>query len=100
MVYNMTPFSTANNPYLMFEAVNTASDNWLSYLVLIATFVILLMTLMRRNPPAESLTSASAVCTVLSLFLVLANLINTVWVVGFTLIFGLSAIGLYITNKT
>lgn len=100
MGYNMSAFSNSNNIYDMFAAINTASENWLSYLFLIGLFVIMTITLLRNNPPAESFTGASAISTVISLFFLLASLINIVWVVGFTLIFALSAISLYLTNKT
>lgn len=100
MSYNMTAFGNATNPLEMFAAVNTASSNWLAYLFLVGVFIVLFMNLSRRNPPAESFTAASAVSTVGALLFLVADLINGVWVVGFTLIFALSAAALYVNNKT
>ena len=100
MGYNMSAFENSSNIYDMYAAVNTASENWLSYLFLLGLFVILVITLLRSNPPAESFTAASTVATVVSLLFLLGNLINVVWVVGFTLVFALSAVSLYLTNKT
>jgi len=100
MGYNMSAFGNATNIYDMYIAVNTASSNWLSYMFLIGLFVIMLITLLRINPPAESFTGASALCTIISLFFLLGDMINIVWVVGFTLIFAGSAVSLYLTNKT
>lgn len=100
MGYNMTAFENSTNIAEMFAAVNTASGNWLSYLFLIGLFVVILITLLRNNPPAESFTAASTVSSVVSLLFLLANLVNIKWVVGFTLLFALSAVSLYLTNRT
>lgn len=100
MGYNMTAFENSTNIYGMFSAVNDASGNWLSYLVLIGLFVVMLITLLRSNPPAESFTGASTLCTVFSVLFLLADLVDVVWVIGFTLLFSLSAVSLYLTNKT
>lgn len=100
MGYNMTAFENSTNIFDMFAAVNTASENWLSYLFLIGLFIIMTITLLRNNPPAESMTGASAIATVISLLFLLGNLINIVWVIGFTLLFAGSAVSLYLTNKT
>lgn len=100
MGYNMTAFEGTNNIWGMFGAVNTLSDNWLSYLFLIGLFIVMLITLLRSNPPAEAFTGASSVSVVISLLFLLANLINVVWVIGFTLLFASSAVGLYVANKT
>lgn len=100
MGYNMTAFENSTNIFEMFSAINTASSNWLSYLFLIGLFVIMLITLLRNNPPAESFTGASAISTIVSLLFLLASLINIVWVIGFTLLFSMSAVSLYLTNKT
>ena len=100
MGYNMTAFENSTNVFQMFEAVNTASENWLSYLFLIGLFIIMLITLLRNNPPAESFTGASTLATVVSLLFLMGNLINIVWVIGFTILFAGSAVSLYLTNKT
>lgn len=100
MGYNMTAFGNSSNIYEMYAAINTASENWLSYLFLIGLYVIMVITLLRNNPPPESFTSASAVASIISLLFLMGGMINVVWVVGFTLIFALSAISLYLTNKT
>lgn len=100
MGYNMTAFENSTNIYDMFVAVNTASSNALSYMFLIGLFVIMLITLLRNNPPAESFTGASTIATVISLLFLLGGLINIVWVIGFTALFATSAVSLYLTNKT
>ena len=99
MSYNMSGFSNSTNLYEMFAAVNVASDNWLVYMALIGVFVILLINLLRNNPPPEAFTASSAVCSILSLAFLLADVINVVWVVGFAFIFALSAVSLYLSNK-
>ena len=99
MGYNMTAFENSTNIYDMFSAVSIASDNWLSYMVLIGLFVVMLITLLRSNPPAESFTGASTISAVVSLLFLIAGLINITWVIGFTLLFCLSAVSLYLTNK-
>lgn len=99
MAYNMSGFTNSTNLYEMFAAVNVASDNWLAYMALIGVFVILLINLLRRNPPAEAFTASSAVCSIFALSLLLADVINVVWVVGFAFIFALSAVSLYLTNR-
>lgn len=100
MGYNMTAFENSTNIYDMFVAVNSASSNLLSYMFLIGLFVIMLITLLRTNPPAESFTGASTIATIVSLLFLLGDLINIVWVIGFTILFATSAISLYLTNKT
>lgn len=100
MGYNMTNFTEAGNVYDMFVAVNSASENWLSYLFLIGLFVIMVITLLRSNPPAESFTAAAAISTIVSIMFLIGDLINVVWVIGFTIIFALTAVSLYLTNKT
>lgn len=100
MSYNMTAFGNSSNVYDMFVAVNTSSENWLSYFFIIGVFIVLLVNLLRRNPPSESFVAASGATTLLCLLFLIGDLINVVWVVGFTLIFALSAVSLYITNKT
>lgn len=100
MGYNMTAFENSTNVYEMFSAINTASGNWLSYMFLIGVFVVILVTLLRSNPPAESFTAASTIASVMSLLFLLGDLINITWVIGFTLLFAISAVSLYLTNKT
>jgi len=99
MAYNMTNFSASNNVLDLGISINEASGNWLSYGILSALFIVLLMTLIRNNNPTpEAFFGSSTICVIVSLLFLTAGLINIVWVVGFTFIWALSAISLYV-NK-
>lgn len=100
MAYNMSAFGNATNIYEMAVSMNTASNNLIGILAILGVFIILLVTLMRRNPPAESFFSASAVTSVWSLLLFGAGLTGVEYFVGTVVITAFSAAGLYIKNKT
>ena len=94
--YNMTAFAASGNPYEMFAAVNTASGSILGGLVLMTLFiVILLSSILRQNAPAESFFFASLASAITSLIMLYLDLSSIVWVVGFSFILAMSAIGLY-----
>lgn len=95
MAYNLTNFTTSNNMLGMYEAVNSASGNVLSYLFIVSIFFIVLMTLLKfENPPQESFAAASTVLSVISLLFLLAGMINIVWVIGCTILWAASLISL------
>lgn len=100
MVYNMTAFETCTSLFCSFQAVNTLSTGILVNFGLITLFVILLLVLMRYNPPAESFTASSGAVAVVSLLCLALDLLDVVWVIGFTMLFAISAVGLYLRNKT
>lgn len=95
MNYNMTTFTEANNILGQFASINTLTGNWLVQLMLISVFLVLLFSLMSRNPPQESFAAASTVTTLVSLFGMIAGLVNIEWVVGFSVIWAFSLIALY-----
>lgn len=99
MAYNMTAFQASQNVYQQFVAINDISGNLLVGLTLFSLFIILVMRLQHNNPPAESFTSAAAVCSLLSLFFLAIDLIGIIWVIGFTLTFAISGVALYIQNR-
>ena len=100
MGYNMTAFGESNHILGMGLAVNEASSGMVGVFAVISVFFILLVALMRRNPPAESFFTASTVTGVWSLFLFGMGFINVEWLVGVILLFTASAVSLYLTNKT
>lgn len=95
---DMTGFNNATSFVQLITGVNNATGNIASILVLIALFIIVLVGLLRNNPPAESIMTSGAVCTIISLIMLAGGITNVTVVVGFTLIFALGAITLA-TNK-
>lgn len=100
MTYNMTAFENSNNVAESVLAINAASDNLLVMSFMMVLFVIVFVRLLRNNPPAESFVAASAVGTILSLVFLAGNLLSYKWVVGFSLLFAIGAVGVYLRNKT
>lgn len=98
MTYNMTAFSTANNIFEMYSAVNTSSGNYLVYLSLIFLFLIITIILLPNNPPAESVVAASATCTLVSLLCFALGLVPDKWVMGFGIIFAISSIMIFVNR--
>lgn len=92
--YNLTNFTTSDNILGMYTAVNSASENVLSYLLVITVFVVVLFAMLRNNPPQESFAAASTVLAAVSLMFLLAGIINVVWVVGATIIWAASIVAL------
>jgi hypothetical protein len=99
MTYNMTAFEQGDNILQVFGAVNTTSGGLLSLLALLSVFIILTITLLRRNPPAESIMAASMVTFVFSLVLLALGYTSTEYVVGAGAIFGIAAVGLYLNRQ-
>jgi len=93
--YNMTGFSDSTSVYGMFVALNTLSDNLLSYMVVLGVFLVVLFVLLRSNPPAESFVGASTVLTVFSLMFLLAGLVNIIWVIGSSVVMAAAVVKLY-----
>ena len=54
----------------------------------------------KGNTPAESFLAASGATTILSLLFLTIGLLGMQWVVALTLLFGFSAVGVYLRNKT
>lgn len=100
MVYNMTAFENSNDLSELFGATNTLSDGILVNFGLITVWTIIFFVLLRNNPPAESFAASSGAVTVFALVFLALDMINIVWVIGFSMLFALSAVGLYLRNKT
>lgn len=104
--YNMTEFEASRNLIEAFAATNALSGEWLVNLGLIVFGAVMLAVLSYRNPMPESFVAATGTVTILSLMLLAVkvstgvSLTSLPWVVGFTLLFALSAVGLYLRNKT
>jgi hypothetical protein len=98
-MYNMTAIEQSNNLAQVGVGVNTASGGLLGITFLIALFVILFILLIRRNPAPESLAAASGVSTVVALIMLAAQLITMPWLIGASLMFAMSSVGLYLRNK-
>ena len=99
MTYNMTPFMEANNVLEQMIAVNTISNNWVSSGILIGLFIVMVVVLLRNNPPQESFMAASGICVVVSLLFMIAGLISTVWLVGFTCIWAFVIIAAMLSKQ-
>lgn len=99
MTYNMSGVETADNIAEIFLGVNTATQGYyvtLSGLVLMAVFMILLVILLRYQPAAESVLASSAVCTIAGLLFFAMGALSALWVVGFGIIFAISAVGVFL----
>ena len=90
-----------NNTHLLLfvQNVNEASGGLVASLALLSIFFIILVGLMRQNPPPESFLAASTVSTIVSLIFLFVELVSIIWVIGFTLIWSASAIALYRSNS-
>lgn len=100
MTYNMTAFEAANNTLQQFSAVNELSGNLLVTLALLSLFVVLVIRMIRSNPPAESFTAAGAVCAISALGFFAADLAPLLWFLGFTIVTAISGTAMYLNNKT
>lgn len=99
MSYNLTGFENATHILSIYEAVDQSSNGLLSGLFLLCVFVVVLIGLLRFNPATESITAASAVTTIASLFMLLAGLIGITYVILPTLMFSVGVVALYVNNK-
>lgn len=99
MVYNLTAVGNATNVLDFFSGVDTASGGLLGSLTLLSIFLILLFGLLRNNPVPESFTAASTVTVLVSLVFMYLNISSVVWVIGFTVVWAMSAIALYKSNS-
>lgn len=99
MTYNLTGFTNSTNILDMYVAVDNSIGGLITGLFLLAVFAIMLVTLLRSNPPGESIMAASAATTIVSLFLLLTGLIGVTYVILPGLLFGFSAVGLYMKNQ-
>lgn len=98
MNYNMSAVTDSLHIFDIFVAVDTASGHLLGWLTLVSLFVIILVSLLRQNEAAESIAAASLVCALVSLLFLSAGIINIIWVIGFTALFGFSAAKMYAKN--
>ena len=98
---NMTPIEDARSVFEVYRAMNTISDGLLTQLGLVSFWTVLFMVLLGRgNTPAESFMAASGAVSIVSLLFLAIGLLGMVWFVGFSLLFALSAVGVYLRNKT
>ena len=96
MAYNMTAITNSTSIFGLYEGINIATSNMVAYLTLVSLFIVLLMILLKNSPPTESVLASSLICLVISLGMMGLGVVNITWVIGFTLIAGLSAVGLYL----
>jgi len=79
---------------------NSMTDNILFNGGILVLFIIMLMVLSRNDEPfINTLAISSWSCFILSAFLWLSHLINTLFVLGFLFIAGFSVFYLYSSNK-
>lgn len=95
---NMTGMNNLTSFSRVVDSVNTATSGLAGLLVLISLFVVVFVMLLRNNQPQESFLAASAVTTIASLLMLAGGFASIIYVVGFMLLFAISAIALYL-NK-
>jgi len=95
MTYNMSGVASATSILGVFQGVNDASGGILAWISLVSIFLIFLFGLLRNNPVPESFTAASTVTTLITLIYVYLELVNSAWLIGFTVLWAVSAISLY-----
>lgn len=91
MTYNMTALQNSYTVQGIFSFANDATGGVMVGLFMIAIFFVMLMTLKRTSDFDDALLASSMACFVISLFLVGADLINFLFVVGFGLTMAFSA---------
>ncbi len=97
---NMTPFEDSRSIFEAFVSINTISDGLLAELGLVTLWIVLLMVLLGKgNTPAESFMGATGSLSIITLMFMSIGLIGMIWFVGFTVLFALTAIGVYLRNK-
>lgn len=95
---DMSGFNNATSFVKIITATNNATSGIAAFLLVAGLFVVLMISLLRNNPPAESITAAGAVSTVVSLLLYMGGMLDLVFVGGFAVIFAIGAVALYL-NK-
>lgn len=95
----MTAISNSHNLLEMGIGLNTASGNIFSGMLLLTIFGVLLIILLRNTNPTEAFTAASTVCVIISLTMLAAEFTSVFFVILFMLIWGISAVALYLVNN-
>jgi hypothetical protein len=95
---NMTGMNNLTSFSRVVDSVNTATNGIAGLLVLISLFVVIFVMLLRNNQPQESFLAASAVTTIASLLMLAGGFASIIYVVGFMLLFAISAIALYLNR--
>lgn len=96
MVYNMTNMTNANNVLELYIAVNNSSEGQLiSILFLTTLFIVILIGLLRRNTPVESITAAGGVCFLVGSLLSYVGVMPFLYPLAAGIIFAAGAIGIY-----
>ena len=91
---NMTGFNNATSLYDLVELSNTATGGISVFLVVLAIFIVVLVGLLRQNPPQEAMLSASLVASIVSIMFFAGGLLDAVYVTGFVVILAGSAISI------
>jgi len=97
MVYNLTAFDAATNPYGQFAAMNAASNFVLVYLLLLSVFIVSFIMMAMFDTKYAFITS-SAFVMLLSIGFFFAKLIGQVGMIFCIFIFFLS-VGVYLIGK-
>lgn len=95
---NMTGFGNLTSIAKVVTSVNDATNGTAGLLLLISTFVVVFVMLLRNNPPAETILASSTVATLVALLMLAGGFTSIVYVVGFALIWAISAIALYLNR--
>ena len=99
MTYNLTGVPAANNILEILVVADNTTGGIYSNLAIATVFIIVLISLMRNNPPAESMTAASTTAFLLSLGLTAAGLGTSATIMITGLLLTVSAIALYTINR-
>ena len=95
---DMTGFNNATSFVKVITSTNTATGGIASFLIVAALFVVILINLLRNNPPAESITTAGMVSTIVALLMYQGGMLDLAYVVGFMLVFALGGVALYLNR--
>lgn len=99
MTYNLTGVPAANNVLELMIVSDNASGGLFSSLAIAAVFIIILISLLRNNPPAESATGASMAAFIVSLGFTAAGLGTSATITITALILTVSVVALFIINR-
>lgn len=82
MTYNVTSIIDATSFYAIVKSADDYSGNILTGLMILAVFFVLLFSLKKYEFDVSLLVS-SWICSILSMFLVYAKLLNFLFLIGF-----------------
>lgn len=100
MVYNMSAVEVCTTLLCTVKEINLLSDGIIINGGLLVFALILFFLLLTRNPLPESIVATSGATTVIALLFLAGGMLSKEWLLVYTLVFAMSAIGVYLRNKT